>query len=47
MTDKMNNKIEEPVISYNQINLSFSNYSKQKKLEPLLKYEERRRRKRN
>ncbi len=29
---------KEPVVSYNQISLSFSNYTKEKKLEPLLKW---------
>lgn len=29
---------KEPVVTYNQINLSFTNYTKQRKLEPLVKW---------
>lgn len=34
----MNNTVEEPVVTYNQINLSFTNYTKARKLEPLVKW---------
>jgi DNA adenine methylase len=30
--------LEEPVVTYNQINLSFANYTKERKLEPLVKW---------
>lgn len=34
----MNYLVEEPVVTYNQINLSFANYTKERKLEPLVKW---------
>mgnify|MGYP006436978173 FL=1 len=34
----MDNIVEEPVVTYNQINLSFTNYTKERKLEPLVKW---------
>lgn len=34
----MNTILEEPVVTYNQINLSFANYTKERKLEPLVKW---------
>jgi DNA adenine methylase len=34
----MNTIIQEPVVTYNQINLSFTNYTKKRKLEPLVKW---------
>ena len=34
----MNTIVEEPVVTYNQINLSFANYTKERKLEPLVKW---------
>lgn len=34
----MNTFVEEPVVTYNQLNLSFSNYTKERKLEPLVKW---------
>lgn len=34
----MNSIVEEPVVTYNQINLSFANYTKERKLEPLVKW---------
>lgn len=34
----MNSIIEEPVVSYNQINLSFTNYTRELKLDPLVKW---------
>lgn len=34
----MNLLVEDPVVTYNQINLSFTNYTKERKLEPLLKW---------
>ncbi len=34
----MSTLAEEPVVTYNQINLSFSNYTKERKLEPLVKW---------
>lgn len=34
----MNSKIEEPVVSYNQINLSFKNYTRELKLDPIVKW---------
>lgn len=34
----MNSIVEEPVVTYNQINLSFTNYTKERKLDPLVKW---------
>lgn len=34
----MNMIVEEPVVTYNQLNLSFANYTKERKLEPLVKW---------
>jgi len=34
----MNRILEEPAVTYNQINLSFANYTKERKLEPLVKW---------
>lgn len=34
----MNSIIEEPVVSYNQINLSFTYYTRELKLDPLVKW---------
>ena len=34
----MNYFVEEPVVTYNQINLSFTNYTKARKLEPIVKW---------
>lgn len=34
----MNSIVEEPVVTYNQLNLSFTNYTKERKLEPLVKW---------
>ncbi|CAG5087685.1 DNA adenine methylase [Parvicella tangerina] len=34
----MNTIVREPVVTYNQINLSFANYTKERKLEPLVKW---------
>jgi len=34
----MNSSVEEPVVTYNQINLSFTNYTKERKLDPIVKW---------
>lgn len=34
----MNKLVQEPVVTYNQINLSLTNYTKERKLEPLVKW---------
>ncbi|MCL7755121.1 DNA adenine methylase [Polaribacter sp. Z022] len=34
----MNSIVEEPVVTYNQINLSFTNYTKERKLDPIVKW---------
>jgi len=34
----MNSIVEEPVVTYNQMNLSFTNYTKERKLDPLVKW---------
>jgi DNA adenine methylase len=34
----MNTYVEEPVVTYNQLNLTFANYTKERKLEPLVKW---------